>query len=67
MSIELGSEVRDMVTGFYGIAVARIDHLFAASEIKVQPKRLTDEGRPMEPVWFEEARIEVLTEEKTYG
>lgn len=68
MSINLGSEVRDLVTGFRGLAVSRIDHLFAASEVKIQPKQLNDDGRPAEPVWFEEARIEVLAQKEIpYG
>lgn len=58
--IDLGSEARDILTGFKGIAVSRIDHLFGASEIKLQAKELDDNGKPKDPVWFEESRLEVL-------
>lgn len=57
--IELGSIVRDCVTGFSGIAIARLDHLFNDSEIQIQPQRLDENGKPAEPMWFYENRIEV--------
>ena len=54
----LGATVRDFVTGFKGIAIARIDHLFMASEVKVQPVDLDDNGKSKDAIWFEESRIE---------
>lgn len=56
--IELGKRVKDVVTGFRGIAVARLDHLFRYPEIKVEPEQLDENGRPQEGVWFEEKRVE---------
>ena len=57
-SVELGASVRDCVTGFNGIAIARIERLFGSGEIQVQPSRLDDAGKPIEPLWFDESRIE---------
>ena len=59
--IKLGEKVRDIVTGFHGIATARIDHLFRVPEIKVEPEQLDDNGKPMEAAWFEESRVENKT------
>lgn len=55
--IELGPKVRDIVTGYTGLAIARVDHLFSVPEIKVQLERLDDNGKPFDPVWFEESRV----------
>ena len=55
--IELGSIVKDSVTGFQGLAVSRYDHLFGVPEIKIQPQRLEDSGKPADAIWFEESRV----------
>ena len=55
--IELGSIVKDSVTGFQGLAVSRYDHLFGVPEIKILPQRLEDNGKPAEAIWFEESRV----------
>lgn len=56
--ISLGDEVRDIITGFEGIAIARQEHLFQATCVKVQQRNLNDDKRPMEAVWLEEAQLE---------
>lgn len=59
--IDLGQRVRDVVTGFTGIAVARIESLFGVGEIHIAPERLTEDGSPGTPVWFEETRVEAVS------
>ena len=56
--INLGDEVRDIVTGFEGLAIASQDGLFETRSIKVQQRKLNDDSRPMDALWFEEARLE---------
>ena len=56
--IHLGDEVRDIITGFEGVAVSKIEHLFGGVEYKIQQRNLNGDERPMEPVWIEEARLE---------
>jgi hypothetical protein len=58
--IALGSTVKDNITGFEGIAVARLTHLHGCVHIAVQPKELKD-GRPQKEYLFDEQRVEVLT------
>ena len=58
--IELGSRVRDCITGFEGIAIGRHDFLFGAPEVLVAPETLSEQtGCPSEPYWFDEKRLEV--------
>ena len=56
--IQLGDRVRDIVTGFEGVAIGRLESLFGVTEIKIQPETLEENsGKPIESVWFEESRV----------
>ena len=57
--ITLGSVVRDSITGFSGIAVARTEWLYGCSRIGVEPAELRD-GKPIETQWFDEQRVVVV-------
>lgn len=57
--IELGSKVKDKITGFEGIAVARFQWLTGCERYEVQPERLKD-GKPIESATFDEKRLTVL-------
>jgi hypothetical protein len=57
--MKLGDAVRDTVTGFVGVAVARIERLKGATAIGVQSKQL-HEGKVIEE-WFEEGRLEAIS------
>ena len=59
--ILLGSDVRDCVTGFKGVLVARLEHLFHPPEVQVQPRELDENGLPRQAIWFEETRIEAVS------
>jgi hypothetical protein len=56
--INLGDEVRDIITGFEGVAIERCFSLFSATCIKVQQRNLNGDERPMDAIWFEEVRLE---------
>ena len=58
--IELGVRARDILSGFEGIVTGRLEHLFRSQKIEIEPEGLDDNGRPKEPVWFEESRCEVI-------
>ncbi len=58
--INLGDAVRDIITGFEGIAISRQDGLFEGLSFKVQPRKLNDDHRPAESSWFEESRLELI-------
>ena len=60
--IELGSTVRDKITGFEGIATSRAEFLYGCVRYGIEPVDLDKENKPMEPQFFDEQRIEVLEE-----
>ena len=60
--IKLGQEVRDIVTGFTGIATVRADHLFGCIRIGVKPQGFDKDGRIQDHEFFDEAALEVVGE-----
>ena len=59
----LGDHVKDSITGFSGIAIARTEWINGCSRIHVQPVKLKD-GSTIEPEAFDEPQI-VLVKKKT--
>lgn len=58
--IRLGMKVRDRLSGFTGVAVARVEFLYGCTRIGIEPEELF-EGKPLENPWyFDEQRVEVL-------
>lgn len=62
----LGTRVKDGVTGFEGVAMARTEYLYGCVRVCVQPTELRD-GKPIEPVWFDEQRLDVTSPAKSGG
>lgn len=58
-TIQLGSTVKDTITGFSGIAVGRSTWLYGCVRIIVQTQELKD-GKPIEPQWFDESQLEIM-------
>lgn len=56
--VNLGDEVRCMITGFSGIAVASHEYLNGCMRITVQPK-VSKDGKLPEPQTFDEPHLEV--------
>lgn len=59
--VKLGSSVKDVITGFAGIAIGRAEFMYGCSRIGVQPVKIKD-GEPGEAFWFDEQRIDVIDE-----
>lgn len=59
MSIVLGNKVKDRVTGFTGIAVARYSYINGCDRICVQPATGKD-GKLPDSVTFDEPDLEVI-------
>jgi len=57
--IKLGEKVRDLVTGFEGIVVARCEYLYGSARLGVVSLELKD-GLPRDSFWEEERRFEVV-------
>lgn len=60
MSVELGDEVIDIVSGFKGIASACHNYLNGCNRISVQPP-VDNDGRLPEAQSFDEPQLKVLT------
>jgi len=56
--INLGDKVKDTITDFKGMAVARCVYLNGCVRIEVQPKGLDNDGKIVEAVWIDESQLE---------
>ena len=64
MRIELGSSVRDVVTGFTGVAVTRNEHMTGCVRYWVEGTFDPGTGKWPE-FWIDEARLELVEKEAT--
>lgn len=60
--IKLGSRVKDMVSGFTGIATARTEYINGCARVVVDPENLDKDGKLIEGRYFDEPQLEVLEE-----
>lgn len=63
MPIELGDKVKDQVTGFSGIVIARVEYLHGCIRFEVQPDKLLD-GKPSESSQFDEPQLTLVSKAK---
>jgi hypothetical protein len=57
--IKLGQHVRDVVTGFTGIATAKVEYINGCTQFAIQPATAAD-GKYPEPVYLDHQRLEVV-------
>lgn len=62
MEIQLGSRVKDRITGFQGIVVVVSNYLYGCRRMGVQPEELR-EGKPGEAHFFDEPQLELVQED----
>lgn len=58
-NLRLGDIVKDKITGFEGVVVARTDWLNGCVRMVVQTKKLKD-GAPLEPQTFDVEQLELV-------
>ena len=58
--ITLGDKVKDSVTGFTGIAIARTQWLHGCDRVTVQPDKLDKDGKVQGNETFDELQLEVI-------
>jgi hypothetical protein len=58
--IELGSRVRDRITGFSGIVISRHEYLAGCVRWGVQPEALDKDGKMLDDKVFDEPQLELL-------
>lgn len=61
-SIRLGAKVKDRISGFEGIASAKISYLTGCTQIGVMPEGLTADGKTKEWCYFDWQRLEIVDE-----
>lgn len=73
-SIELGSYVADVITGYSGVVIAITHWLYGCVRAGVQSKKLKEDGTFPEAVWFDIKQLFIVEEEiieeketKVYG
>lgn len=54
--IKIGDMVEDTVTGFRGMAIAKIIYMTGCIRFEIQPKGLRD-GRPIKSMWVDETTL----------
>ena len=59
--IKLGDRVRDMITGFEGIATARCIHKYGCDQYDVKPQ-VSEENNYQDGRWLDEGRLRVIEE-----
>lgn len=62
MKIKLGNKVRDKVTGYEGIATAKVEYLNGCVHICVKPKVGSD-GKMPNPEYIDIQQLELVREE----
>ncbi|MBA7626618.1 hypothetical protein ES703_34072 [subsurface metagenome] len=67
MAIKLGDKVKDNITGFEGVAVARVVYLNGCISIQVKPAKLKKDGSMIEAEWLDEQRLTFASKAKAGG
>ena len=66
MTVQLGDEVKDMITGFKGVAIVRHSYLQGCDRISVIGKTTTDQPDPPE-LSFDEPQLIITKAKKVVG
>jgi hypothetical protein len=53
----LGDELKDTITGFTGIVMARTDYLTGCQHYGLIPRKLDKDGNPQDYQWIDESRL----------
>lgn len=59
--IQLGDQVKDIISGFTGITISRTDYLHGCTQWGVKSQEL-HEGKPISMQWFDEPQLGVVKE-----
>ena len=58
--IELGSTVKDVISGITGIVTGKVEYLTGCKQMLIQPR--SKDGEYVEPRWFDEDRLELMSD-----
>ena len=57
--IKFGDKARDLITGFEGIVIGKIDYLYGCAHVQLAATEMKD-GQPQKTQTFDEQRVEVV-------
>ncbi len=58
----LGKKVRDKISSFEGIAIAKTEWLYGCIRYGVQSEKLNKDGEVPEAQWFDETQLDIVEE-----
>ncbi len=58
--VENGKTVRDKISGYEGVVIARTDWLTGCVRFGVQARKLKEDGGVLDAQWFDESQLEVI-------
>jgi len=61
---ELGTVLRDLVTGFKGVAMGRTQYYTGCNHYGLISQKMTEKGKPNEWQWLDESRLGPTGEKK---
>lgn len=64
---ELGEELKDIVTGFRGIVMARTEYFTGCMHYGLASKALTKDGKVGDWEYFDESRLVLVSEKKLFN
>lgn len=59
---DLGSLIKDKITGFQGIITTRSQWISNCNTYGVKPRNLDKDGAPMDVRWFDEPMVDLVEE-----
>jgi hypothetical protein len=59
-NIQLGNEVKSVISGFRGIAINRLEYLNGCIQFCVKPQGLNKDGTEKTGVYFDEEQLKVV-------
>ena len=63
---DLGTQVKDTLTGFEGIILARAEYLTGCHHYGVQPRQLDKEGKRPDWEWIDATYLEAVEDEPRF-
>ena len=58
--IELGQKVKDRITGYEGIAIARLEYISGCIQYCVKPNKLDEKGKIIEGEYIDVGQLEIV-------
>lgn len=58
----MGAILKDIITGFEGVVIYRVEHITGCDNYGLQPPGLDKDGNPRESKQFDETRLTVVNE-----